>query len=265
MPTQECALHDPLLADNRRLSQISRGEEELARGARDNAVLRVREALARLGERLPPNLGLFDRALEAALQKFQGRRGPPGDGVLDAPTLLELDAALRPHPTPTRELGRLLDDDHHSPEYAAAVAAWPEDRPIWPLLPAGAPRLRFIRFCLDLIRPDRARPLRVEQIYAQLSDRARIAKATRLALRAATGDNFNQASPRLRLPLLLASSPKRTYCAVYLEGDPQCPESYIFIDPAQDWFVKPEGDRLLLHDLAGQDRRDRLTARLFPC
>ncbi|HEY8379019.1 MAG TPA: peptidoglycan-binding domain-containing protein [Nannocystis sp.] len=245
--------------------QVSRGEEVLVRGVRDDAVSRVREALARLGERLPPSLGLFDRALEVVLQRFQARCGRPRDGVLDAPTLLDLDAALRPHPTPTRELDLLLACDPDRPEYAAAVAAWPEDRPIWPLLPAGAPRLAFIRFCLDTIRPDRTRTLRAEQLYAQLSDRARIGPATRLALRAATGDEFQQASPRLRLPLLLASTPQHVYGAVYLDGDPQHQESYIFIDPAQACVVTPADDRLVLHDLAGHDRRERLAPRLFAC
>lgn len=272
MPTNACVLlHDPLLSGDPNLIEICCGELPLTPGAQGAAVVRLREALARLGFVAPPTLGSFDRPLEAALRAFQEWSGRPVTGVLDAATLQELDRALLAHATPARELEVLLNGKYTTPEYAVAVSSWPEARPIWPLLRLGYVRIGFVRFCLNYIRlgthPRSSRTGAASYVYARLSDRAELDDVTRQHLQVTTRLDCRRVPACLRLPLLLASSPERTLVALHLGGPPQWIDSYLFIEPWDDeiivprseqWYDIVERDWIVLSDLAACDADGRL-------
>jgi peptidoglycan hydrolase-like protein with peptidoglycan-binding domain len=114
------ALRDPRLAGSPPLVEVAAGTRTLALGERGGHVDVLLDALraAGYGVGLATTPGVFDRALEGIVARFQRDRNLPPSGIVDAATLAALDAALASGP---------------------AAAPRPSGRPSIPTAPAAAP------------------------------------------------------------------------------------------------------------------------------
>lgn len=194
--------------------------------------------------------------------------------------ILTLDlTAPRHEPDPTRSLDILRRVDYGVPEYAAAIASWPDVVPIWPLLPAGAARLHFARHCLARGGARGAGSVASDQSdesgaaasrCARSSSRVNLDPTARQNLRDHYRVGDAEAPPKLRVPLLMVTSPAHVFNAIHLGGPPRAIASYLFVDALEDELIVPLSDHwhryvacawIMLSDLVDCSPQGRLLTR----
>lgn len=195
----------------------------------------------------------------------------------DAKAVSEIKSSPKLRVVSLRGLDILRTLDHTRPEYAAAVASWPDPWPIWPALRMGLPQLKFIRFCLAFGRSEghvtqhfASQPEMAARVYARLSARSTLTDISRRNLYAGTCEDCFVVPPKLRLPLLLASSQGTFLNAIHLGGRASSIFSYVFVDPREDEIIVPRSDCwyshvmrdwIVLGDLIDCDPRQGLRTR----
>ena len=292
-PPTESALQSPDLAASIDLIEVARGLRTLARGARGGAVALVQRALVRVGF-LKAADGAYGRGTDRAVARLQRIYGLAPTGRLDAATLLLLDRALLcvdalgalPLHLPAagpRSQPELLAVLHtapcHSAAYRGAVAAWPQDQPIYPHLVTRAAREELVRHIVQVDDTNQRSYTSFSnlctgfaaQLYVRLSDRARLDPDSGRHLLDLARVDPAPAPIKLRVPLFIAINGGHAFSAFLV--DPAAPDhlaSYLFFEPQTDAFLAPGGPSwygyverfgVSLVDLAAFDERGRFDLR----
>jgi len=129
--------------------------------------------------------------------------------------------------------------------YDEAVLAWRADTPIWQSLTSRESRFEYVRYLVAQDATDR-RPYEsfpnrctgfAAQLYARLSDRARLTLGATERLSTAAGVTIPPTTWKLRAPIFIVISGAHAYNAFLIGGEPKDFSSYLLYEPQNDDFI----------------------------
>lgn len=183
---------------------------------------------------------------------------------------------------PVRTVASPLDVLHSTSAsdsaYQQAIAAWPEDQPIWPRLLTLAAREELVRY-ITRHNDTRFRAYQgsvnrctgaAVQVYGRFSTRAALDPAYRAKLAGGAIDGV-PAAAKLRVPAFVVVSGEHAFCAFLIdETAPDELGSYRLFEPQTDGFITPrtrswethvERFGVVLFDVVGCDPQGRFDLR----
>ncbi len=231
--------------------------------------------------------GAFGPATATAIRESQRSQGHgevgSADAALDragdhAKTAETAETAARPARTTASPLDVLHSTSASDSAYQQAIAAWPEDQPIWPQLLTLAAREELVRYIARhndtrsrayLSSVNRCTGSAV-QVYGRFSTRAALDPAYRATLAAGAIDGV-PAAGKLRVPAFVVVSGEFAFCAFLIdETAPDELGSYRLFEPQTDGFITPrtsawethvERFGVVLCDVVGCDAQGRFDLR----